>query len=77
MQKFIKVAGRLVRMDHIVEVTDDGWMLLSTGTVISVNAADTPILQAVLAEQFGLLVTIYAAPQPVPQEEEIFHDVKH
>lgn len=75
MQKFIKIAGRLIRMDHIVEVTDDGWMLLSTGTVIAVNAADTPILQATLSTQFGLLMTINATPQPVPNEE-IFHDVK-
>lgn len=75
MQKFIKVAGRLVRMDHIVEVTDNGWMLLSTGLIVAVNAADTPILQAVLAEQFGLLVTINAAPVP-ESAEEIFHDVK-
>lgn len=83
--EFIMLAGRLVRMSAIVEVTADNLMQLSTGTVIPVDADDAPILKATLANEFGLLVSINAAPQPVPNvaepsqlrcPEEIFHDVQ-
>jgi len=62
----MKIAGRLVRLDHIVEVTADNTMQLSTGTVIPLTAADAPVVQGLLVQYYGLYATVNAEPAPSP-----------